>query len=217
MAQRLAISLVGPPGSGKSSSGLVAIANLISRGFDIDICSVGDRLRSIMLGAIPSQYALDVESDVEALRKAMPISDLTVSNVVHEYLRESARITVLDGYPKYRHQVPDFLKRSSIDSVKFCGVIELVIQRDIAISRLISRGTRPAEEVVTRDFALDRLDEYDRRCGRVFEALGHGVRIITVDAAMPPDNVGSEIARAVLELIENDYGREGSEWVHGIT
>jgi adenylate kinase len=151
------------PGAGKGTQAKLLVERLL-----LAYIGTGEILRD----AIKRQTPMGKE--VEPLMKAgRLVPDHIVNDVVAELLRASNRPEefVTDGYPRTYAQTVSFDALLRLEYLNLTAVINLTIDDDEVVSRMLSRGRADdKEETIRRRLKEfhdnnDGIVEYYRRCG----------------------------------------------------
>jgi|APGre2960657505_1045072.scaffolds.fasta_scaffold04039_2 adenylate kinase len=146
------IVLLGPPGAGKGTQGL-----LLCKKYGIPHISTGDMLREQVASA--SELGLKIKSVLDA---GELVTDELVMQVVEARLRKADCLPgfLLDGVPRTVVQaeiLSDFLKRSEI---ALSGVVQLTVPEEVLLDRIRHRGGAGARSDDTAEVAAHRLQVY---------------------------------------------------------
>lgn len=190
------IALVGgPPGSGKSS-----VANILSNETRLGYLSMGDHIREISSGKRESRYQDTVISEKHVLNRSGKLPQTLVCSIIEEHFKqqETESDLLLDGYPKSIEQVKPFFNTLTSLGATALTVVYLDINREEAIRRMLSRGSREGEQPINEDFAKMRHDNYTDSYEEVLEALSEEMPVCRIRAnGSLSDNV--TIAKRHLE------------------
>lgn len=196
------ILLHGTPGSGKTTH-----ASKFKELYfpEIEHISIGNRLRSIRLGEIPSRFKQDIDIQAETLAQSAPLNHEIVNGVVFEFIEQCPSIASIfvDGYPRFLDQLPLFFASMGDQSNTYLGIIKLFISQATCVDRLTGRAKRPGEKSVTEEFALWRFNEYQTHTIPTIARLGTNVSMINIDAEPPLDVVWATFHDRALQLAFN--------------
>lgn len=155
--------LLGMPGAGKGTQ-----AKLLVERLKLTYIGTGEILRDAIKRQTPMGQA------VEPLMKAGKlVSDHIVNDVVAELLRAPNRPEqfVTDGYPRTYAQTVSFDALLRLEYLNLTAVINLTIDDDEVVRRMLSRGRADDKEETIRQRLKefhdnnDKIVEYYRRCG----------------------------------------------------
>lgn len=143
--------LVGPPGAGKGTQ-----AEVVADSLGIPKISTGDIFRANVSQATPLGLKAKAYMDAGEL-----VPDEVTNDMVADRLTDAdaARGFLLDGYPRNVSQA-DVLAQNlhAADAAALDAVVELVVDADHVIERLLSRGQGRADD--TEEVIRHRLNVY---------------------------------------------------------
>lgn len=142
--------LVGPPGAGKGTQAEVIAATL-----GIPKISTGDIFRANVGQATPLGLRAKVYMDAGEL-----VPDAVTNDMVADRLSQAdaAQGFLLDGYPRNVSQAEVLEENLQSDAAALDAVVELVVDADHVIERLLSRGQGRADD--TEGVIRHRLKVY---------------------------------------------------------
>ena len=170
------ISVIGSPGSGKSTfaKGVVMSRRYIGRSAHI---SLGQEIRDIRAGHKESPVARDIDIHYKSHDHYDLLPDEIIDRVALDALRHYRNtdldLIVVDGMPRRESQISDLLQLAGA-SYRFGGAIHTTISREEALIRLTQRGGRATgEEPNSEAIALHRLELYEANSLNVPLAFSH--------------------------------------------
>lgn len=183
------IVFIGPPGAGKGTQ-----AAILSREFGIPHISTGDIFRlnvteGTALGIAAQNYMDAGEYVPDGLTNSMVRDRLTHSDAQPGF--------ILDGYPRTVEQVAelDAMLRSS--GHKLNAVIELTVDRDEVVQRLVRRAAEQGRPDDNEDVIRRRLEVYAEQTAPLIAVYrDHGL-LVQVDGLGDIESVSSVITAAV--------------------
>jgi adenylate kinase family enzyme len=161
---RYLLLLHGKPGAGKSTAAATAIPEIEGNLFPkVEHFSVGGHMRSILYDSRPSVYAERLAKEAAALGASKQVDNDLVNGIVGEYLAGTnpKSLTIIDGYPLYTDQISPFQETTKQLGLNTLGLVEITIPDEVAIERMLGRGTRQGEIAASVEFAQSRVDEYN--------------------------------------------------------
>jgi adenylate kinase len=183
------IVFMGPPGAGKGTQ-----AAILSRLFGIPHISTGDIFRANVSDGTP----LGIEA-----QRYMDAGEYVPDGVTNAMVRD--RLThgdaqpgfILDGYPRTVEQVAelDAMLRSS--GQKLDAVIELTVDIDVVVQRLVQRAAEQGRPDDTEDVIRRRLEVYAEQTAPLIAVYkDHGI-LIRIDGLGDIDSVSNAITSAI--------------------
>jgi adenylate kinase family enzyme len=134
---------------------------------------MGERLRGIASGDIPSAYAPNVEEDIDSLKQHTQIHDPNLPIAVFEEFidEEPSDLVILDGFPRYPDRLAGF--RESIKSMgaNLLAACEVHVPVHVVRERNSLREQRYVDIEENESFIQKRLVEYQAGPALVMEAL----------------------------------------------
>jgi adenylate kinase len=146
------IVLMGPPGAGKGTQ-----AVMLAERLGVPHISTGDIFRANVAGGTP----LGVEA-----RKYMDAGEFVPDSVTNDMVRDrlaqpdAAEGFLLDGYPRTVSQVDELATILAAHHVSIDRVIELTVDVDEVVGRLLKRSSDQGRSDDTEDVVRHRLDLY---------------------------------------------------------
>ncbi|GEM_PF-6154235 len=203
------VLLQGYPGSGKSSAATQLAETYNNPDYDqLAHYSVGNHLRGIINGTIESTQTAHILEQSEVLAVSQRLDDHVVNEVVKEHLATlpARSITLIDAYPLYVDQIPEFQRNVTELSAKVLGVVEIEIDPKIAFGRIIQRGTRTHEDHADVAFAQRRIDEHTTDCLPTTVALGRIYPTLHIDGSRTSSEVVTLLDEAIDILAARETG-----------
>jgi adenylate kinase len=189
--------LLGPPGAGKGTQA----QRLVAR-HDIVQLSTGDMLREAVRNETPIGLKAKAVMDAGNL-----VSDEIVIGIISDRIDQPdcAKGFILDGFPRTVAQAEALDRILAEKGLKLDAVIELKVDQDKLVDRIIQRARETAErgEPVRKDDDPEvfktRLEAFNRDTAVVAPYYEERGMLATIDGMKPIDEVTKAIAD-VLEL-----------------
>jgi adenylate kinase len=183
------IVFMGPPGAGKGTQ-----AALLSALLGIPHISTGDIFRANVsegtaLGIKAQSYMDAGEYVPDGVTNAMVRDRLT-----HEDARAGF---ILDGYPRTVEQVAELDAMLSAEKTKIDHVIELTVDVDVVVSRLVKRSAEQGRTDDTEEVLRRRLEVYAEQTVSLVEVYQDRGLLVQVDGLGDIDAVTSAILSTV--------------------
>lgn len=183
------IVVTGKPGSGKGTQ-----AELLAHKLGIPHISTGDIFREHMKNKTSLGLAI-----TESMNAGQYTSDTITNQVIQERLSR-ADVTngfILDGYPRTIAQV-EFLNTIHV-TVDI--VVNLDINSDVALGRLLSRAKEQARGDDTETVIRARFTTYEKTVPPVLDLFTkNGVNVINVPAVGKISAINDDIRNLILDL-----------------
>jgi adenylate kinase len=177
--------LIGPPGAGKGTQ-----AKVLSEHFGVPHISSGELLRHDV--AAGTELGREV---VDYLERGELAPDDLVMAVVDESLARAGSGYILDGFPRTRSQAE---KAEARHGGKLAdAVVFLEVPDDVARQRMAQRLAAGRSDDRDREVVERRLRTFHEETDPVVDYYRDRGRLVTVDAAQPPEAVTAAI-QAVL-------------------
>ncbi len=181
--------LMGPPGAGKGTQ-----ATAIAERLGIPAISTGDIFRHHI------KNQTEIGQQVQAITAAGGyVPDELTNEIVQGRLTEpdASEGFLLDGYPRTVGQV-DFLdKLMAGQGHRIGGVLELVVDEDVLVTRLLNRAAEQGRVDDTEEVIRERMAIYRAETEPLTDLYAeHGV-LIRVDGMGEVDEVAARLAAAV--------------------
>jgi len=183
------IVFMGPPGAGKGTQ-----AAILSRTYGIPHISTGDIFRANVSEGTP----LGIEA-----QRYMDAGEYVPDGVTNAMVRD--RLTypdaqpgfILDGYPRTVEQVAelDAMLRSS--GHKLNAVIELTVDIDEVVQRLVRRAAEQGRPDDTEDVIRRRLEVYAQQTAPLIAVYQNHGLLIQVDGLGDIESVSNFITSAI--------------------
>ena len=181
--------IMGPPGAGKGTQ-----AVRIAERFGIPAISTGDIFRNNI------QDGTDLGKQVEAILKSGGyVPDEMTNKIVEDRLGwvDAAPGFLLDGYPRTPGQVAFLDQVLAGHGHALDGVIELIVDEDAVVSRLLKRAEVEGRADDTEDVIRERLAIYHKATQPLIAIYEeHGV-LYKVDGMGTVDEVTERVTKAV--------------------
>jgi adenylate kinase len=183
------IVFMGPPGAGKGTQ-----AALLSKELGIPHISTGDIFRANVTQGTPlgkeAQSYMDAGEYVpDGITNAMVRDRLTHDDAHPGF--------ILDGYPRTVEQVAelDAMLRSS--GTKIDRVIELTVDVDVVVARLVRRSAEQGRTDDTEDVLRRRLEVYAEQTAPLIEVYQSRNLLVQVDGLGEIESVTAAILLAI--------------------
>lgn len=181
--------LMGPPGAGKGTQ-----ADLIAALLGVPHISTGDIFRANVSSGTP----LGLEA-----RRYMDAGEYVPDDVTNAMV--SARLAepdcaagfILDGYPRTVEQVGELDGMLRSAGLKLDGVVELVVDIDEVVARLVRRAAEQGRSDDTEDVIRRRLEIYFEQTAPLIAVYESQGLLIRVDGLGEVDEVTARIVDAL--------------------
>jgi len=183
------IVFMGPPGAGKGTQ-----ASILSSALGIPHISTGDIFRANVSEGTP----LGIQA-----KKYMDAGEYVPDGVTNAMVRD--RLThddarpgfILDGYPRTVEQVAELDAMLRSDGTKLNAVIELTVDVDVVVQRLVKRAKDQGRADDTEDVIRRRLEIYAEQTAPLLAVYqDHGL-LIKIDGLAEIDAVTTAITSAI--------------------
>lgn len=181
--------IMGPPGSGKGTQ-----AALIADRLEIPAISTGDIFRANVAQGTP----LGQEAD-RYMKAGAYVPDEVTNGMVRDRLLEpdAAKGFLLDGYPRTLPQV-EYLDLILADQgVRLDRVIELVVDIDEVVERLLARAAEMGRDDDSEDVIRHRQELYAQETAPLTEVYANRGLLARVDGAGSVEEVAQRIVAAL--------------------
>jgi adenylate kinase len=181
--------ILGPPGAGKGTQA----ARIASR-FSIPAISTGDIFRANIKNETP--LGLQVK---EVLASGGYVTDEITSAIVRDRLFEddAEQGFLLDGFPRTAAQVETLDAILAEHGHELDAVLELTVDEDAVVSRLLKRAETEGREDDTEDVIRERQAIYRRETAPLTEVYSARGLLVQVDGMGTVDEVFARIAEAL--------------------
>lgn len=178
---------LGPPGAGKGTQ-----AALLAKDCEVPHISTGDILRS----AVAAGSDLGKKAD-QYMSAGELVPDELILDLIQERLGQDDVLKgwLLDGFPRNVPQA-EFLQKllDEIDQpVDF--VVNLDVEDDVIVARLLQRGRKDDEESVI----INRLEVYREQTEPLIEFYRSRQQLVSVDGNQTMEVVHADLKRLVME------------------
>ncbi|MCD9197913.1 adenylate kinase [Aeromicrobium wangtongii] len=186
------VLMMGPPGSGKGTQAIT-----LAEALDAPHISTGDLFRAHVrdqteLGKIV-QLHLDQGSYVP--------DELTNEMVRERLARPDAQTSfVLDGYPRTVEQVAELDHLLAADGAGLDVVVELTVDRDELIQRLLARARLSGRTDDTAEVIESRLNLYSRETAPLIEVYEQRDLLRRIDGVGDIVEISGRLQAALLEV-----------------
>ena len=166
------VLLMGPPGAGKGTQAVV-----VSERLGVPHISTGDIFRANVAGGTP----LGIEA-----KRYMDAGDYVPDSVTNAMVRDrlaqpdAAAGFLLDGYPRTVAQVEELAGMLAEQGTALDHVVELTVDRDELVSRLVKRAAEQGRSDDTEDVIRRRQEVFEEQTApltALYEAQGLLVRV----------------------------------------
>lgn len=181
--------MMGPPGAGKGTQ-----AAVISRMLGVPHISTGDIFRANVSQGTP----LGIEA-----KKYMDAGEYVPDGVTNAMVRD--RLThddcrpgfLLDGYPRTVEQVGELNAMLSAASQKLDAVLELTVDVDEVVARLVKRASEQGRSDDTEDVIRRRLEVYFEQTAPLIDLYRSQDLLVQVDGLGEIDEVTGRVVVAL--------------------
>lgn len=181
--------LMGPPGAGKGTQAVAIAADL-----GIPHISTGDIFRANVSQGTP--LGIEAKRYMDA---GEYVPDSVTNSMVRDRLEQDDCIPgfLLDGYPRTIEQVGELDSMLSVAGAKLDKVIELTVDVDEVVQRLVKRAAEQGRADDTEDVIRRRLEVYFAQTAPLTALFEQRGLLVQVDGMGSVDDVASRI-HAVL-------------------
>ena len=181
--------IVGPPGAGKGT-----LSARLIEAYGIPAIATGDIFRA----NIKNQTELGTK--VKAIIDAGDyVPDSLTNDLVANRLKEADALDgfLLDGYPRTLDQLHFLDEILSEDGAALDAVIQLVVDPNEVVSRLLKRAHEDGRTDDTEDTIRHRQSLYQRETAPLIAVYGERGLVIEIDALGPVDEVTERITASL--------------------
>jgi len=185
--------ILGPPGAGKGTQ-----AKRVAERFGIPAISTGDIFRANIRDK--TELGLLVDSIVKS-GKYVP--DEVTNDLVRDRLSwdDCEPGFLLDGYPRTIPQVLELDTMLAVEHTKLDAVLELKVDTDEVVGRLLKRAEIEGREDDTEDVIRHRLEVYAEQTAPLVNLYGQRGLLVTVDGLGEVDEVSKRINSSLESLV----------------
>jgi len=186
---------LGPPGAGKGTQ-----AQRIEETYEIPQLSTGDMLRAAV--AAETEIGLKAK-DIMARGDLVP--DAVVVGIIADRIEQDDCVKgfILDGFPRNVAQAEALDVMLSEKSINIDAVIELAVDPEVLIGRILKRAEESADgprQDDTEEALQHRLQVYEKQTAPVADFYaGKGI-LRTLDGMQEMDEVTAQIKAALQEI-----------------
>lgn len=181
--------IVGPPGAGKGTQSV-----RLTAAFEIPAIATGDIFRANI------KNQTDLGKKVSAIINAGDyVPDSLTNDLVASRLKEpDARGGfLLDGYPRTLEQLSFLDGVLSAEGTALNAVIQLVVDPNEVVSRLLKRAHEEGRSDDTEDTIRHRQELYQRETAPLIAVYKDRGLVVAVDALGDPDDVADRVKAAL--------------------
>lgn len=203
MSERSIVLISGKPGSGKTTlaNNLVAA---YSHSPDVAAISLGQEVRDVYTGDVASPYLETVRHHLDSPAPHTLLDDETVYGIALGALQRHRHTSLvfLDGFPRRLSQVDDLHTLAVTHSFSVRGMIETVVDDELAIVRQLKRRRPHDPTTLTDTQAADRVALYHTHMPATISALEyHGLYHESVSTAGPKEEALTRAVGAVSLML----------------
>lgn len=198
------ILVQGYPGSGKSTIATELSHGYIPEGFlSVSHFSIGGHLRKIAKGKVNSDFRKELRTQSKVLANSQRLSDKLVNDIVDERMASvgESELVLVDGYPLYESQVTVFDKNMRSRGLCILGLLDVQVGPEIAVERILGRGTRESEIAASTEFAWQRITEHQRDSLGTTALLANMYPTVVIDGGLSPEQVLDSAKQGITELV----------------
>jgi adenylate kinase len=183
------VVLMGPPGAGKGTQ-----AAVISSRLGIPHISTGDIFRANVAGGTPlgreAQTYMDAGDYVpDSVTNAMVRDRLAQPDTADGFL--------LDGYPRTVAQVDELADMLATTGSKLDHVVELTVDRDEVVARLVKRAAEQGRSDDTEDVIRRRQELFAEQTAPLTALYAQQGLLVQVDGMGAVDEVTARVLAAI--------------------
>jgi adenylate kinase len=166
--------MMGLAGSGKGTQG-----KLLSEKLGYEYISTGEYLR---------EYLSEERKDQILAGKL--VDDNEMIQIINEFLSNTNRKSVLDGFPRSEAQADWLLRKHRKNEINIEALIYLKVSKEELIDRVVARGRADDNEAAIKM----RFEEYSRATLPIIENYKRkGIKVIEVNGNGPIESIHKKI------------------------
>jgi len=194
--------ILGPPGAGKGTQ-----ATRIAEHRGIPAISTGDIFRA----NIKNETELGKQVK-QILATGGYVTDEITNDIVRDRLTEpdAAAGFLLDGYPRTLGQVDALDEMLADQGARLDLVLELVVQTDEVVQRLLDRAQEQGRADDTEDVIRSRMSKYAEETARLAQVYSERGLLRQVDGMGSVDDVAVRVQEALDTRTNGANGANGS-------
>lgn len=181
--------IVGPPGAGKGTQ-----SARLTEAYRIPAIATGDIFRANI------KNQTDLGKQVKAIIDAGDfVPDSLTNDLVASRLKEADARNgfLLDGYPRTLDQLHFLDEVLAAEGTSLDAVIQLVVDPDEVVSRLLKRAHQEGRTDDTEDTIRYRQALYQRETAPLIAVYGERGLVLEIDALGEVDDVSARVAQAL--------------------
>ena len=183
------VVLMGPPGAGKGTQ-----ASILANVLGVPHISTGDIFRANVSQGTP----LGVEA-----KRYMDAGEYVPDGVTNAMVRDRLSSDdcrpgfLLDGYPRTVEQVGELAAMLRSDSLALDAVLELTVDMDEVVARLVKRASEQGRSDDTEDVIRRRLEVYFEQTAPLTSMYADQGLLVRVDGLGSIEDVSARIGAAL--------------------